>query len=130
MLRTFTTYRDNLVAIAEGEKGVAMTADTDLMRIDGLATFHPKEGAVPRIERLASGAGVTVVRLSFTAGQVLDDHKAAAPILVQGISGKVTFETQGISVELAPGTAVHLDAGTVHRLKAAEDSVVTLFVLR
>lgn len=107
-----------------------MTRESDLVRIDGLATFHPKEGTVPRIERLAAGTGVTVVRLSFTAGQVLDDHKATAPILVQGISGKVTFETHGTSVELAPGTAVNLDAGTVHRLEAAEDSVVALFVLR
>lgn len=107
-----------------------MTTDTGMVQVDGLTTFHPKEGAVPRIDRLAAGTGVTVVRLSFTAGQVLDDHKAAAPILVQGISGRVAFETQGTTVTLEPGTAVNLDAGIVHRLEAAEDSVVALFVLR
>ncbi|WP_137722972.1 cupin [Prescottella subtropica] len=107
-----------------------MTAETSLVRIDGLVTFEPKDGPMPRIERLSAGPGVTVVRMSFTAGQVLDDHKAAAPILVQGLVGKVAFETQGTSVDLVPGTAVNLDTGIVHRLVAAEDSVVVLCVLR
>ncbi|WP_305093105.1 cupin [Prescottella sp. R16] len=107
-----------------------MTAETDLVRIDGLTTFAPKDGPVPHIERLSAGPGVTVVRLSFTAGQILDDHKAAAPILVQGLMGKVAFETQDASVDLVPGSAVNLDTGIVHRLVAAEDSVVVLCVLR
>lgn len=107
-----------------------MTVDAELVQIAGLAVFHPQDGPTPRIERLSAGPGVTVVRLSFAAGQVLDDHKAAAPILVQGITGKVSFETQGSAVDLVPGTAVNLDAGIVHRLVAAEDSVVALFVLR
>lgn len=107
-----------------------MAEGTDMVHIEGLTTFAPKEGPAPRVERLSAGPGVTVVRLSFTAGQILDDHKAGAPILVQGVSGRVTFETGGRAVTLEPGVAVNLDAGIVHRLEAAEDSVVLLFVLR
>lgn len=107
-----------------------MAEGTDMVHIEGLTTFAPKDGPTPRIERLSAGPGVTVVRLSFTPGQVLDDHKAAAPILVQGVSGRVTFETGGHAITLEPGVAVNLDAGIVHRLEAVEDSVVALFVLR
>ncbi|MDH6283821.1 cupin domain-containing protein [Prescottella agglutinans] len=107
-----------------------MAEETGMVHIEGLSTFAPKEGPTPRIERLSAGPGATVVRLSFAAGQILDDHKAASPIIVQGVSGRVTFETGGSVVTLEPGVAVNLDAGIVHRLEAAEDSVVVLFVLR
>lgn len=102
----------------------------DLSAITGLAEPNTQDGATPRIERLAAHTGVTVVRLSFRSGQVMDDHKAGAPILVQGQSGAVEFSTAEATVTLVPGTAVHVAAGVLHRLEATEDSVVTLLVLR
>lgn len=101
-----------------------------LTTITGLRDAHVQDGTAPRIERLGSGTGVTVVRLSFRAGQSMEDHRAGVPILVQGQSGHVTFATADRTVDLVPGTAVHVDAAVVHRLEATEDSVVTLLVLR
>ncbi|MBS9375659.1 cupin [Rhodococcus sp. B50] len=104
--------------------------DGKLTRIEGLAELHPAEGSGPRIEKLAAVTGATVVRLSFTAGQAMDDHKAGAPILVQTLTGDISFSTADETVSLVPGTAVHVDAGIVHRLVANADSVVSLTILR
>lgn len=99
-------------------------------RIEGLADLNAQSGDTPRIERLAAGPGATVVRLSFAAGQTMEEHRAGFPILVSGAAGHVTFEVGGQSIELVPGTAVHVEAGIMHRLVANADSVVTLVVLR
>lgn len=104
--------------------------DGKLTRIEGLTELHPVEGDRPNIEKLAAATGATVVRLSFTAGQRMDDHKAGAPILVQTVTGDISFATADETVALVPGTAVHVDAGIVHRLVANTDSVVQLTILR
>ncbi|MFD1813464.1 cupin [Rhodococcus gannanensis] len=110
-----------------------MSVDQDtrtLTEITGLRDANTQDGTAPRIERVAAVAGVTVVRLSFRAGQSMEDHKARFPILVQGQSGHVTFATADRTVDLVPGVAVHVDAELTHRLQAVEDSVITLLVLR
>ena len=110
-----------------------MSADAatgTLTEITGLRESNPQDGSSPRIERLGNEDGVTVVRLSFRAGQTMEDHQARFPILVQGQTGAVTFGTADRTVTLVPGTAVHVDTGVVHRLEAVEDSVLTLLVLR
>ena len=101
--------------------------DGKLTVIEGLATLNPQTGDTPRIEKLASGTGATVIRISFTAGQTMADHQAMFPILVVG---DISFGTEEQTVSLVPGTAVHVDAGIVHRLYANIDSVVMLTILR
>ena len=65
-----------------------------------------------------------------TTNSLIGVMEAGFPILVSGAKGHVTFEVGGESIELVPGTAVHVEAGIMHRLVALEDSVVTLVVLR
>lgn len=98
--------------------------------VDGLATAHPVDGDGPRIERLFAGSGATVVRLTFRAGQRMDDHKAGFPILVSTVSGEIEFGFGDSVVHLIAGSAVHVEAGVGHRLVAQTDAVVTLVVLR
>jgi quercetin dioxygenase-like cupin family protein len=101
-----------------------------MTEITGLLDANPQDGTGPRIERLGGGANVTVVRLSFRAGQAMKDHCARVPILVQGQVGRITLSTADRTVDLVPGVAVHVDAELTHRLQAVEDSVITLLVLR
>jgi len=98
--------------------------------IEGLADLNAQPGDAPRIEKLASGAGATVIRIGFSAGQTMADHRAQFPILVQTITGDISFGTEDRTVPLVPGVAVHVDAGIVHRLVANTDSVVMLTILR
>ncbi|NLU84825.1 cupin [Rhodococcus sp. HNM0569] len=103
---------------------------SDLTFVDGLDVLDPTDGDGPHIQRLAAGSGVTVVRLGFTAGQVMDRHRARVPIMVQGVVGRVEFSTASSTQTLVPGTAVLVDAEVEHRLEATADSVLTLLVLR
>lgn len=106
------------------------TASGGMTVIEGLTEPDTQDGDSPRIRKLASGTGATVVRIAFRAGQSMADHSAAAPILVTGMVGDVTFTTAQRSVSLVPGTAVHVDARVVHNLVAVVDSVVMLTILR
>jgi quercetin dioxygenase-like cupin family protein len=108
----------------------AETSGGKMTVIDGLTALNAQDGDVPRLEKLASGAGATVIRIGFTAGQVMKDHRAPAPILVQATSGDVSFSTDDRTVTLEPGTAVHVDTGIMHKLVANTDSVVILTLLR
>jgi quercetin dioxygenase-like cupin family protein len=105
-------------------------AEPVLTHLDVLADAKPSDGDRPRVEKLAAVTGATVVRLVFTAGQVMDDHRAGAPILVQTVTGDITFGTADETVSLVPGSVVHLDSGITHRLVANTDSVVLLTILR
>ncbi|MCJ7857510.1 hypothetical protein [Corynebacterium kalidii] len=119
--------------------------------VDGLADAHPGTvktdydiprtdytQAKPAVERLARADGTTVVRLAFRAGDVMADHHAAAPILILGQVGTLEVSirrdpaetTDGTdAVTVSPGSAVHIDAGRVHSLRADGPATVTLLVL-
>ncbi|MDI9916116.1 cupin [Rhodococcus sp. IEGM 1379] len=98
--------------------------------IDGLDSANFQDGETPRIEKLTAATGSTVIRISFTAGQEMKDHRSPFPILVHGAVGEVEFTVADHTVSLVPGTAVHVEGGVTHRLFAKQDSVVTLVVLR
>lgn len=108
----------------------ATDSDGTMTVIEGLTHLDVKDGDAPRLEKLVSRPGATVIRMSFAAGQILKDHRAPAPILVQATSGDVSFSTADETVSLVPGTAVHVDEGIMHKLVANTDSVVVLTILR
>lgn len=100
--------------------------------IEGLRSSKSTEGQRrerPELKVLGKHEGATVVRLSFAAGDVMPDHKAAWPILVIGQTGRVEFSAEGETQVVEPGSAVHLGAGIVHELVAREDATVTLVIL-
>lgn len=116
--------------------------------IDGLADAHPGTvksdydiprtdytQAKPAVERLARVDGTIVTRLAFREGDVMVDHTAAAPILIFGQAGTVEVSVQRDGdrgtdlVMLSPGSAVHIEAGRVHSLRAEEPATATLIVL-
>ncbi|WP_024802689.1 hypothetical protein [Nocardia sp. BMG51109] len=96
--------------------------------------WHPRDGAAPNAQRLLHGSGLTLVRISFRQGQILDEHRAPGPILVHGVSGTVDLEvTTDAGIEthhLVPGTVLHIAAGDPHRLTAREDAVVHVVLHR
>ncbi|WP_291480305.1 hypothetical protein [Corynebacterium sp.] len=116
--------------------------------IDGLADAHPgtvkddytipRTGdaqARPAVERLTRVDGAIVTRLAFRDGDLMADHSAAAPILILGQVGTVEVTIRRDSdggtdpVTLSPGSAMHIDAGRVHGLRAVGPATVTLLVL-
>lgn len=109
-------------------EGAAAGADAARLTAHDVAAEAPApaEGDRPAIARLASVAGVNLIALRFTAGQVLPDHRAAHPITVQGISGAARFIVGDRVEELGPGRLVHLPAMVGHRVEADDDAVLLL----
>lgn len=69
------------------------------------------------------GAGVRVMLLAFDDGQVMREHRAPVPILVQPVEGRVTVEVAGDeprSHELETGGVLYVPAGLPHTVVAAE----------
>lgn len=104
--------------------------DTTLLHADGLLDLAPhRDGSRPGVKKALVGYGARVVMFRFTAGQVLAEHTAAFPILVQCLSGSVEFAAGEESVVLEPGSIANLDTRVPHEVRAVTDAVFQLVML-
>lgn len=86
----------------------------------------PIEPGALRTGRIFKGAGAKIVKLSFDTGQVMKEHTAAVPILVQVIAGHVTFTVGGEAIDMPTGAIIHVDAKVPHSLEAHTESHLLL----
>lgn len=99
-------------------------------QIDGLAAGEAAEGKQPHLVRRARVDGAAVIQLTFTDGQELTDHRAPKPILLIGQRGTVTVTVAGETLELNPGSAIHIAAREPHAVAArAGEAEMTLVLL-
>lgn len=104
--------------------------DTTLHHVDGLLDLPPEgAGTRPGVKKALVGHGARVVMFRFAAGQVLAEHTAAFPILVQCLSGTVEFVAGEQSVTLSPGAAANLDTRVPHEVRAVTDALFQLVML-
>ena len=71
-----------------------------------------------RTRRIFKGAGVTLIRLAFDAGQVMKEHTAVAPILVQVLSGHAAMHLGDERIDLPAGAIIHIDTKVPHSVEA------------
>jgi quercetin dioxygenase-like cupin family protein len=98
----------------------------DLADVGSLVDVQP-EATVSRTVLQAEGA--RVVLFSFDAGQVLTEHTAAVPALLQVLDGHLRITADGRTVDLRPGGLVHLGARLPHAVEAVEPSRLQLTML-
>ena len=98
----------------------------DLPDVASLVDIQP-EATVSRTVLKAEGA--RVVLFSFDAGQVLTEHTAAVPALLQVLDGHLRIIADGRTVDLRPGGIVHLAARLPHTVEAVEPSRLQLTML-
>ncbi|MGO1167330.1 MAG: cupin domain-containing protein [Janibacter sp.] len=104
--------------------------DTTLYSADGLLDLAPaSEGGRPGVKKALVGHGARVVMFRFAAGQVLAEHTAAFPILVQCLSGTVDFTAGEESVTLSPGAIANIDTRVPHEVTAVTDAIFQLVML-
>ena len=104
--------------------------DAQLQFVDGLLDLAPAgEGGRPGVKKALVGHGARVVMFRFAAGQVLAEHTAAFPILVQCLEGKVEFAAGEESVTLVPGSVANLATRVPHEVRAITDAVFQLVML-
>ena len=75
---------------------------------------------------LRKAPGMQIVLLTQHAGDVLDNHRAAGPITLHVLRGRVRFATPDQTVDLSAGMLIALDGGIVHSVEAVDDSVSLL----
>lgn len=104
--------------------------DTMLHSVEGLLELPPAgEGGRPGIRRALVGHGARVVMMRFRAGEVLAEHTAAFPILVQCLQGEIEFVSGERSVRLVPGVVANLDARVPHEVRGVSDALFQLVML-
>ncbi|MGV9411615.1 cupin domain-containing protein [Nocardia sp. NPDC003693] len=110
-----------------------MTTSTTPTAHDTTA-WVPRDGATPNPQRLLQGTGLTLVRISFRAGQVLAEHRAAGPIFITCVSGEIDLDVTAVSGTtshvLEPGSVIHIEGGDPHELRARTDAVVQVVLHR
>lgn len=91
-----------------------------------LVTVQP-ESTVSRT--VLKAEGVRVVLFAFDAGQVLTEHTAAMPVLLQALSGRLRITADGRTVDLVPGGLVHFGTRLPHAVEALEPSLLQLVMI-
>ena len=86
-----------------------------------------EEATVSRTVLKAEGA--RVVLFAFDKDQVLTEHTAAMPVLLQTLEGLLRVTADGRSVDLAPGDVIHLGTRLPHTVEAIEASKLMLTML-
>lgn len=66
------------------------------------------------------------IRILLKSGQLMKEHKAPFPIIVQVLEGEIDFGILGKIHKLQKGAIVTLNANVPHDLTALQDSIVRL----
>jgi quercetin dioxygenase-like cupin family protein len=88
----------------------------------------PAEGTLSRA--VYKDDAVRLVLFGFDTGQELTEHTASVPAIVQVISGRMTATVGEDTVELLPGSWLHMAPHLPHSVHATEPSVMLLTMLR
>lgn len=146
MRNTFAKHDDSLASIGivarvsdtrgeieflDEEQKADLAADPDALSFHDViaAAPSPVDGDGPAVQRLQTADGVNLIAMRFRAGQSLPDHRAAHPILVQCMEGRVRFSVGDRTETLTPGRVAHLPSMVPHRVDADEDSLFLLSML-
>lgn len=113
-------------AVEQGSgAGTSTGAATLVSVIDRVASHGGKPGAIAVIDT----ASTKVVAFEFATGDVLAEHAARHPVLIQVIHGRVTFTLPDGPIDLVPGQLLHLTPMLRHAVRALEPTTLTVTML-
>lgn len=99
-------------------------------------TYLEDLGALVRIQEESTvsrtvlrAEGVRLVLFAFDKGQVLTEHTAAMPVLLQTVSGRFRITGGDAESELRVGDVIHLDTRLPHSVTALEPSKLLLIMI-
>ncbi len=88
----------------------------------------PRNGTLSRV--LHTDDDLRLVAFAFDDGQELTEHSASMPAVVQVVSGGIEVALGGDTVQLTPGSWLHMPAHQPHSVRATEPAVMLLTMLR
>jgi quercetin dioxygenase-like cupin family protein len=100
-----------------------------MTHVEGLASLVEvaPESTVSRT--VLKAEGVRIVLFSFDKDQVLTEHTAAVPVLLQTLTGHLRITADGRTVDLLPGAVIHFGTRLPHAVEAIEPSTLALTML-
>lgn len=106
-----------------------MSTQPTMTHLDDLPALVAIQDEATVSRTVFAGDGVRVVLFAFDAGQVLTEHTAAMPVLLQALDGRLRIGGDGKEAELLPGGLIHLDTRVPHTVVAIEPSRLLLTML-
>ena len=73
--------------------------------------------------------GMRLVLFSFDKDEILSEHTAAMPVILQTLEGALEIVADGRTVILRPGDVIHFGTRLPHAVRALESSKMALFML-
>ena len=73
--------------------------------------------------------GMRLVLFSFDKDEILSEHTAAMPVILQTLEGALEITADGRTVILRPGDVIHFGTRLPHAVRAFEPSKLALFML-
>ena len=73
--------------------------------------------------------GMRLVLFSFDKDEILSEHTAAMPVILQTLEGALEISADGRTVILRPGDVIHFGTRLPHAVRALESSMMALFML-
>ncbi len=80
----------------------------------------------PAVTLLLETSFTKEIRIALKKHQIMKEHQAPFPIIVQIIEGKIDFGVNNRILKLEKGGIITLEGGVPHDLKALEDSIIRL----
>lgn len=80
----------------------------------------------PAITVLMESDFTKEIRIAFRKGQLMKEHKAPLPIVVEIVDGEIEFGVEGKNLNLKKGQLIALEANVPHDLLARSESIVRL----
>ncbi|SRR5579875_181650 len=109
---------------SEDQEAIEETAgDVAVFDLRALTHFQDER---PYVQVLSESDAARVLLFAFQAGQQLKEHRTTSQILVQALRGRITFISEGSSVELHAGMLLQLEADIPHSVVARTNAVMLL----
>lgn len=113
-------------AVEQGSEAGGRDGSATLVELLGRAS---PRGGRPGAKAVLDVASAKIVTFEFETGDVLNDHAARHPVLIQVVRGRVELELPDRQVELTPGAVIHLTPMLRHAVKALEPSTLAVTML-
>lgn len=97
--------------------------------VEAIFDAATSRGGRPGASAVLDTETAKVVAFEFDAGDVLKEHAARHPVIIQVLRGRVEFTVQDDVYTLEPGRLIHLTPMLRHAVRATEPATLTVTML-